>query len=238
MRVTTNDCRRLIRRLVSIGFALVSSLFTPSVSAAQVNSRTNLSTSSAPTPQIVSFATSSQASSKTSETLADELRSTGISDEPITGVCRVDGRNEYIALIRAHAGQNALPPDIADAVTYIESHYRPEKIGNAGEVGLMQIRPATAAMLGFRGSNIELAHPATNIRYGVAYLARAWRLADGNLCRALMKYRAGHHQRRMTLLSRKYCDLAKNYLQRIRSSQAVDFSPVNPSPAIALISSR
>jgi soluble lytic murein transglycosylase-like protein len=60
---------------------------------------------------------------------------------------------------------------------------------------------------------LELADPATNITYGVAYLARAWRLADGDLCRALMKYRAGHRQERMSPLSKKYCALAKAYLE-------------------------
>jgi hypothetical protein len=31
---------------------------------------------------------------------------------------------------------------------------------------------------------------ARTSRYGVSYLAEAWKLANGNLCRALMKYRA------------------------------------------------
>lgn len=76
----------------------------------------------------------------------------------------------------------------------------------------MQVRPETAAMLSFRGSNAELARPEINIHYGVVYLAKAWRLAQGDLCRALMKYRAGHGEETMTLRSVIYCNRARNRL--------------------------
>ena len=59
-------------------------------------------------------------------------------------------------------------------------------LADVGEIGLMQVRPETAALLGFRGDLAELARPEVNIHYGVAYLAEAWRLANGDLCRALM----------------------------------------------------
>jgi hypothetical protein len=42
------------------------------------------------------------------------------------------------------------------------------------------------------GDLAELARPEVNIHYGVTYLSQAWRLTGGDLCRALMKYRAGH----------------------------------------------
>ncbi len=71
-----------------------------------------------------------------------------------------------------------LPADIAEAVVFVESGYNPAVIGSVGEIGLMQVRPETAAMLGFRGSDAELAEPDINIHYGVLYLSRAWRL-DG-----------------------------------------------------------
>lgn len=127
-------------------------------------------------------------------------------------------RENFIPIIRAEAERNALPADVADAVAYVESGYHADSIGGVGEIGLMQVRPGTAAMLGFRGSDRELAVPETNIRYGVTYLAQAWRLADGDLCRALMKYRAGHGEERMTLRSVEYCSRAKVYLRRIDSA--------------------
>jgi hypothetical protein len=69
----------------------------------------------------------------------------------------------------------------------------------------MQIMPATARMLGFGGTNAELADPQTNIHYGVTYLAQAWRLAGGDICTAGMKYRAGHGETRFSSLSVNYC---------------------------------
>ncbi|WP_409190034.1 transglycosylase SLT domain-containing protein [Bradyrhizobium sp. RDM4] len=79
---------------------------------------------------------------------------------------------------RETAGTN-LPADIAEAIVFVESGYNPSTIGSVGEIGLMQVRPETAAMLGFRGNNAELAEPDINIHYGVLYLSRAWHLAGG-----------------------------------------------------------
>ncbi len=69
----------------------------------------------------------------------------------------------------------------------------------------MQILPSTARMLGFSGTAAELAAPETNIRYGVTYLAQAWRLAGGDICTAVMKYRAGHGEKRFSYRSVDYC---------------------------------
>jgi hypothetical protein len=111
----------------------------------------------------------------------------------------------------------------------VESGYNSAAIGADGERGMMQVMPPTAALLGFRGSAAELAEPATNIRLGVTYLADAWRLAKGDLCRALMKYRAGHNQERMTPLSVEYCRRAKSHLAGLGSSLG---SGALPSPSL------
>lgn len=110
-----------------------------------------------------------------------------------------------------------LPADVADAVVHVESDYNPDTIGSVGEIGLMQVRPETAAMLGFRGGNDELAKPEVNIHYGVIYLSKAWRLANGDLCRALMKYRAGHGEEVMSPLSEEYCRRARMHLASLGS---------------------
>jgi hypothetical protein len=116
------------------------------------------------------------------------------------------------ALVEQEVRKTGLPADVADAVVQVESNYDPSIIGGVGEIGLMQIRPGTAAMLGFRGSTEDLAKPEINIHYGVAYLSKAWRLANGDLCRTLMKYRAGHGQEVMTPRSVNYCNRARKYL--------------------------
>lgn len=114
-------------------------------------------------------------------------------------------RDGYRAMIEKEAKRERLAPEIADAVMSVESGYNAAAIGGVGEIGLMQILPSTARMLGFVGSNADLAVPATNIRYGVTYLAQAWRLSGGDLCTAVMKYRAGHGETRFSYLSVDYC---------------------------------
>lgn len=120
-------------------------------------------------------------------------------------VDHADAQSFYRALIGREAAQQGLAPAIAEAVTAVESGFNPDAIGGSGEIGLMQVMPATARMLGFSGTNAELAVPETNIRYGVRYLAQAWRLAGGDLCTATMKYRAGHGETRFSHLSVDYC---------------------------------
>jgi hypothetical protein len=137
------------------------------------------------------------------------------------------GRQAHLETIRREAEQAGLPPEVADAVAQVESAYNPGAVGGVGEVGLMQIRPTTAAMLGYRGTLNGLFEPETNIRYGVMYLAHAWRLANGDLCRALMKYRAGHGEERMTPLSIEYCRRARTHLATIGSPLGTGAAPSN-----------
>jgi len=123
-----------------------------------------------------------------------------------------EAHKTFRALIKREAEKNGLPSDIADAVASVESGYDPGAVGAAGEIGLMQVLPETAAMLGFKGDLAELAKAEVNIRYGVMYLSDAWRLAGGDLCRALMKYRAGHGEEVMSPLSIIYCGRARAHL--------------------------
>lgn len=136
------------------------------------------------------------------------------------------GRGHYLPLVAREAERRGLPAAVADAVVMVESAYDPSVIGTIGEMGLMQVRPGTAAMLGFTGSKEALAEPDTNIRYGVEYLAQAWRLAGGNLCRTLMKYRAGHGEERMSPRSVEYCRRARVHLAAIGSPLAEDGTTV------------
>jgi len=115
-------------------------------------------------------------------------------------------------MVRTEAVQRGLAPEIADAVATVESGYRPSAIGDVGEIGLMQVLPSTARMLGFAGTNLELADPATNIRYGVDYLTGAWKLANGDVCTTVMKYRAGHGETRFSHKSVAYCARVRSVL--------------------------
>ena len=87
----------------------------------------------------------------------------------------------------------------------IESNFNPRARGSAGEVGLMQIKPATARMMGYSGSKKGLFDPETNIRYGMKYLAAAHELGGGKTCGTILRYNAGHAATRMNPVSKRYC---------------------------------
>ncbi|MBZ9852139.1 lytic transglycosylase domain-containing protein [Mesorhizobium sp. CA14] len=81
-------------------------------------------------------------------------------------------RETFKAFATCQASLYGLEPVLAHAVMEIESRFDPAVRGADGEIGLMQVMPATARMLGFRGSPEELGEPATNIAFGVRYPAQ------------------------------------------------------------------
>jgi len=147
------------------------------------------------------------------------------------------GPNPYRAIVAREAAAFGLPPEFLEAVMATESGYDPGALGADGEIGLMQIMPATARMLGFAGSLSELAVPEINIHYGARYLAGAWLLGKQDICTAAMKYRAGHGETRFSFRSVEYC-------ARVRAGLAARGYPVSgvlPQPtfgAPALIRAR
>lgn len=134
-------------------------------------------------------------------------------------------RSRYRDLIEKETSGTGLAPEIAEAVMGVESGYNAGAIGGVGEIGLMQVLPSTARMLGFTGTNAELAVPENNVHYGVTYLAQAWRLARGDLCTAVMKYRAGHGETRFSHLSVSYCLAVRSRLMA-RGFQVTGTVPV------------
>ena len=111
----------------------------------------------------------------------------------------------YANIIASHAKANGIPLDLAHAVVRHESGYRPNVTGRAGEIGLMQIKLATARGIGYRGSRQALYDPETNIKWGMRYLAEAQRLAGGSECGTLSRYNGG--------LGRK--GLIKSYCRKV-----------------------
>ncbi|WP_416064196.1 lytic transglycosylase domain-containing protein [Rhizobium sp. ZK1] len=113
--------------------------------------------------------------------------------------------NSYSALISKYANQYDVPVALATAVIRIESNFNPMARGSHGEIGLMQIKPATARMMGYSGSAKGLFDPETNIKYGMKYLATAHDLGGGQTCNTILKYNAGHGAKRMNPVSKSYC---------------------------------
>lgn len=121
----------------------------------------------------------------------------------------------YSSIINRYASQYGVAPALAHAVVKHESNFRPEMRGRAGEIGLMQIKYATARGMGYSGSVKGLYDPATNIQYGMKYLAMAQKLGGGTTCGTILKYNAGHGAKRMNPTSAKYCSNVKNYMSSL-----------------------
>jgi soluble lytic murein transglycosylase-like protein len=139
-------------------------------------------------------------------------------------------RTDLRVIVRTEAAKTGMPPELADAVATVESNYNTGAVGDVGEIGLMQILPSTARMLGFYGTAAELATPATNARYGVQYLSQAWRQAGGDICTTVMKYRAGHGETRFSQKSVAYC-------RRVRQILAAQGYPVKGEVPVATFGS-
>jgi soluble lytic murein transglycosylase-like protein len=121
---------------------------------------------------------------------------------------RVSGfaANPYGKIISRYATQYGLPEALAHAVVQVESNFRPDVTGAAGEIGLMQLKLSTARMMGYEGSAKDLYDPETNIKYGMKYLAKAHELGGGTTCGTILKYNAGHAAKRMNPISANYCE--------------------------------
>ncbi|EJF83025.1 lytic transglycosylase domain-containing protein [Bartonella rattimassiliensis] len=122
----------------------------------------------------------------------------------------------YEFLIRKLANKYNVPVNLAHAVVKVESNYKADIKGAAGEIGLMQIKPSTARGLGFSGSVQDLYDPAINLEYGMRYLARAYKLSGGSTCGTVLKYNAGHAATKMNSVSAKYCAKVKTYLASLK----------------------
>lgn len=106
---------------------------------------------------------------------------------------------KYDPLIRQASQRQGVPPELIKAVIWRESRFHPDKVGNHGERGLMQITENAAADWA-RSEKIEtflptdLFDPKVNIEVGTWYLKRAlehWGTRDNAVPFALAEYNAG-----------------------------------------------
>ncbi|AWM86424.1 transglycosylase SLT domain-containing protein [Microvirga sp. 17 mud 1-3] len=111
-------------------------------------------------------------------------------------------------LIQRYAAEHELPYSLADAVVRVESRYNPAA-RNGPNMGLTQINVRTAQALGYQGNAAGLLDAETNLRYGLKYLAQAYRLAGGDTCGTILRYQFGHRTQTMTRASRAYCAKVK-----------------------------
>lgn len=148
------------------------------------------------------------------------------------GATSLNGRDLYRSIARAEAARQGVPFHLVDAVMWVESRYNPAATGGVGEIGLMQIRPPTAHLLGFRGTLRQLRWPQTNIHFGTKYLAKAWQLAGEDVCTAVMKYRAGHGETRFSVRSVEYCKKVRRHMSR----KGIEVAGTVPKPTFGFYS--
>ena len=102
-------------------------------------------------------------------------------------------RARYDKMIAKHAHANLVPEALVHRVIVRESKYNPDLVGHGGTIGLMQIKLATAKGLGYTGDADGLRDPETNLRYGVKYLAGAYRAAGGDHDKAVRYFAGGFY---------------------------------------------
>lgn len=95
-------------------------------------------------------------------------------------------------LINQYADLYDVPRPLVHRVIVRESTHRPEAI-NRPYYGLMQILPATARSMGFRGEPRDLLDAETNLKYAVKYLRGAWLVSDGDMDAAVGWYARGYY---------------------------------------------
>lgn len=184
---------------MALGVGLLAACIVPSLAQTIENTR-------------VASVQTEVAEAQTDAVTSDKQRTDAPPASPMVPVATSRAANPralYRSLIEQEVRLTSLPADVAEAVMGVESGYEPSRIGADGEIGLMQVMPATARMLGYSGDMAGFAAPEINIKYGVRYLAQAWSKAGGDLCTALMKYRAGHGETRFSQLSVDYCTKAR-----------------------------
>lgn len=72
------------------------------------------------------------------------------------------------------AGRHGVPARFAIAVARVESHLRCQAVGRAGELGPLQIKPATARGLGYTGPTSALNSCGAGLEWGMRHLALAY----------------------------------------------------------------
>ena len=80
---------------------------------------------------------------------------------------------EVQRLVIAEAQRQGVPVWIGLRVVQVESHFNCYALGSAGELGPLQIKPATARILGYKGDDAELRSCRAGLEWGMKHLALA-----------------------------------------------------------------
>lgn len=110
---------------------------------------------------------------------------------------RPAGGGHVVAMIQSMAPSYGVPAWFALRIAKVESNYNPRARGSAGELGVFQLKCATARGIGYRGSCSGLLDARTNVQYGLKHLSLAMKSSGGNLRLAASKHNGGLGRRTM-----------------------------------------
>jgi soluble lytic murein transglycosylase-like protein len=99
--------------------------------------------------------------------------------------------NDVVALIQSMAPAHGVPTWFALRIAHVESNYKPNIRGAAGEYGVYQMKCATAKGIGFSGNCSQLLDARTNVKWGLKHLSLAIGKSRGNLKLAASKHNGG-----------------------------------------------
>lgn len=124
-----------------------------------------------------------------------------------------------------------LDPFFVAALIKTESKFNPKAVGSAGEIGLMQLKPATAKwlsskkLLGFRKSK-DLYSPTYNIKVGTAYMAYLRTQFKKEPSHYITAYNAGQNNKNLVRLSLRSKSYQSKVLSQYKSIYAGLMSPL------------
>jgi soluble lytic murein transglycosylase-like protein len=123
-------------------------------------------------------------------------------------------RERFDDAVVRYARQHGIDPDLVRAVIKHESAWNPAARSHKGAIGLMQLMPDTARLLG-----VDPVDPDQNIAGGIRYLADLRGLFDGNLDAVLVAYVAGPTYAQRWLRGQKVLDgEVRAYLNNVKTS--------------------
>lgn len=125
-------------------------------------------------------------------TIGIAFAAAGLTGAALQTAAASEGPAAYDAVIAKHSRATGVPEALIRRVIVRESKYNPRAM-HRGHYGMMQIKPATAKSMGYRGSAAGLLDADVNLTYGVRYLAGAYRVAGGDHDRAVRYYASGYY---------------------------------------------
>ena len=109
-----------------------------------------------------------------------------------------------------------LPKGLLSALCFVESSHDIKAIhiddGEHNSVGVCQVQLPTAKTMGFKGTEVQLQNPKTNIFYAAKYLHMQLNRYDGDIVKAISAYNSGTYRltRNGKLINQHYVDKVFN----------------------------